>query len=356
MASRDFFTQYWDLSGRQYDISDYKDVKFNYVAGLPKCPKCKKDNSNEDYCHNCNYGEKLCETKKPTKSVHGYLYVVNKEYPKGRYLLQPSQDLFNSVIIEPYKKLQILQALSMVENKELIMDKWGFKDTFEKGFGTSFLFYGLPGTGKTLMAQAIADYLGIPLKTFTAADILDKYVGESEKKIKEVFDENQKSVILFDECDSLLYSRNNARASWQISQVNTLLNMLENHSGVSVFTTNNIGVLDEALDRRIALKLEFELPTKDLRIDIWKRMFPKKAPIAKNIDWELLADFPVAGGHIKNAVLRAIRITVHSGSKYITNETLKTALKQELESITTAQSFNEDTQEKEKITTQEVRR
>jgi len=320
----------WNLENSS---SKGKKPKYSWVEGLSNCPKCNEDVTDCNwYCSQCSYGEKERYSKKPPK-VKGYVYVKDKDNPGGKYFRIPDKNLFKSVILESYKKQQILEALSMVQHKDKILNDWGFHQTLEKGFGTSFLFHGKPGTGKTLMAQAIADYLGKPLKVFTAADILDKYVGEAERKIKEAFTENDDAVLLFDECDSLLYSRENARSSYQISEVNTLLNYLENFTGVSIFTTNYIAQLDKAFDRRIALKMQFDLPTKELRVDIWKRMFPKIAPLDKDIEWELLADYELAGGHIKNAVLRALRITVHAGFPTITNKVLKEALKQELESM-----------------------
>jgi len=77
---------------------------------------------------------------------------------------------------------------------------------------------------------------------------------------------------------------------------------------VLIFTTNQVETLDEAVNRRLALKLEFEMPTHEERIEIWKRMFPAECPMADDVDFTRLAQVEIAGGHIKNSVLRAARI------------------------------------------------
>lgn len=305
--------------------------KYSWVAGLENCPKCDHAVGDDSmYCSNCDYGRG--KTKKPS-NLPGYQYVIDKDNARGRYFRLPDKKLFDTVIIEPYKKQMIVEALSLVENHDLIFKQWGFEQTIEKGTGVSLLFHGLPGTGKTLMAQAIADYLGKKLVTITAAEMLDKFVGETEKRIAEVFDKHKEDVILFDECDSLLGSRENARASWEVSQVNVLLNKLENHLGVSIFTTNHVAHLDKALDRRVAVKVRFEMPSAELRKQIWKRMFPKDAPIAQDVDWDLLAAYEITGGYVKNAVLRAARIAAFRKEKEINFAVIKEALKQELTAL-----------------------
>lgn len=328
---------YFDDLYRQYGLTPtaFQDAerKYSWTEGLEKCPKCKNDVTDYQwYCSKCGYGKKESEKKKPPK-LDGYDWVVTDEYKYGRYIRKPSKELFASVIIEDYKKQLVLEALSMVENQTLIFDKWGFGKTVEKGKGVSMLFYGAPGTGKTLMGEAIAQYLGKSLQVVTASDILDKYVGQSEQNIADIFSNAKDKVLLFDECDSLLNERGNARASWEVSQVNVLLHELEEFEGVSIFTTNHTRNLDKALDRRIALKVQFELPNAELRAAIWQRMFPKEAPLAKDVQWDLLAEFPITGGYIKNAVLRAARIAAFRNSHEITFAIIKEALRQELHAL-----------------------
>lgn len=244
---------------------------------------------------------------------------------------------FESVILADDKKNQIIHALKQVDNYKLIFEDWGFGKTFEKGKGISMLFYGPPGTGKTLMAQAIAAKLGYSLKIISNADIQSSSPGEAERNIRKYFKESKgaKNVLLFDECDSLIHSR----ASVGVivgSQINELLSQLERFEGVTVFTTNRLGSLDEAVNRRLSIKIEFSMPSVTERVKIWQRMFPEEAPLDPKVDWRKLAKHEIAGGHIKNAVLRAAREAsvqeMDDDKKTIKMEHLLTGLKHEVES------------------------
>lgn len=257
--------------------------------------------------------------------------MAEKPKPKPKPKIEKKVE-FESVILSDEKKQLINEALDQLKNNDLIFEKWGFGKTLEKGKGVTMLFYGPPGTGKTLMAQAISDKLGKKLKIISTAEIESSEPGAAERNIKMFFKEAGKNtVLLFDECDSLLYDRQNL-GSILAAQVNALLTALENFEGVCLFTTNRLGVLDEAVSRRLSLKMEFDLPSFDERIKIWKRMFPKEAPVSKDVNWEELAEPEIAGGHIKNAVLRAARKAASSKArkKEITHEILKSALSSEL--------------------------
>lgn len=245
---------------------------------------------------------------------------------------------FDSVVISQEKRDQILEALEQVNQSDLIFNKWGFGDTIEKGRGVSMLFYGPPGTGKTLMGQAIANKLDKTLSVISTADVESSAPGEAERNIRKHFKEAKEkgNILLFDECDSLIYSRAGTGPIMS-AQVNELLSQIERFDGITLFTTNRLGTLDEAVNRRLALKLEFSMPSPEERAEIWRRMFPEAAPLDADIDWMLLADFEITGGYIKNAVLRAARMAateqLPDEKKTIKMKHLKKALRFEVESM-----------------------
>lgn len=250
----------------------------------------------------------------PSDPINGYtehIMEVDLELvrAKGGSVKTKPKVNFDTVIIADDKREQILEALEQIHQTDLIFEDWGFGETIEKGRGVSMLFYGLPGTGKTLMGQAIANKLKSELVVISTADIESSAPGEAERNIRKHFKEagEKKSVLLFDECDSLIYNRASVGAILG-AQINELLSQIERFDGVTIFTTNRLGTLDEAFNRRLALKLEFAMPTAAERILIWQRMFPKKAPIAKDVVWDKLASVEVTGGYIKNSVLRAARM------------------------------------------------
>ena len=122
------------------------------------------------------------------------------------------------------------------------------------------LCYGPPGTGKTAFAQHVAQALGRPLVTGRASDVLDKYVGGTEQRIRALFDEAraQGAVLLLDEIDGLLRTRDRAERSWELTQVNELLVQIEGYSGVLIACTNLLDTLDPAALRRFDFKVRFD--------------------------------------------------------------------------------------------------
>lgn len=245
----------------------------------------------------------------------------------------------DSVIISAGKKEEIRAAIAQVKHQDLIFDEWGFGDVFEKGTAISLLFWGIPGTGKTLMAQAIADEVGGELQIITTAEIESSEPGGAEREIKAAFavarkksKEGKQQVLLFDECDSLLTDRNELGPILG-AQVNCLLGEIEKYEGIIIFTTNRLGKLDPALNRRITAKIEFEFPNRASRREIWKRMIPKKAPLDKDVDLEHLSEHAIAGGNIKNAVLNAARIAAFRGDKKLRHEHFQEAIEKEMKGL-----------------------
>ncbi len=120
--------------------------------------------------------------------------------------------------------------------------------------------YGAAGTGKSAFGKYIADSLDKKVILKKASDLQSKWVGECEKNIANAFEEakDENAVLIFDEVDSFLQDRENAKASWEISQVNEMLVQMENFDGVFVATTNLMDNLDKASLRRFDLKLKFD--------------------------------------------------------------------------------------------------
>lgn len=296
----------------------------------------KRRSSTESSRMTCRCGEvAVCASDDATLSSH------ERSWKPGGSVTVPDKATkggvtFDSVILPPEKKQAVLDAVNQVNNQNLIFERWGFAEVLEKGKAVSILLWGEPGTGKTLLAQAVADNFGRELKTITTAEIETPEPGGAERAIQKAFHEAGDAVLLFDECDSLISSRKHL-GSIMAAQVNALLTELERFEGIVIFTTNRIEVLDEAFDRRLSLKLELEMPDASAREKIWRRLIPGKAPLAKDVDFAKLAKVEIAGGHIKNAVLKAARAAANQDipveMKSLTHALFVKALTEEVESM-----------------------
>ncbi len=127
-----------------------------------------------------------------------------------------------------------------------------------RGHG-ALCFYGAPGTGKTALGEYIAEHLGQPLIIKQASDLVSKYVGETEQNMAAMFKEatEEKAVLLLDEADSFLLDRRGAQRSYEVTEVNEMLQQMERHHGVFICTTNLLDRIDQAALRRFTFKIKF---------------------------------------------------------------------------------------------------
>ena len=222
---------------------------------------------------------------------------------------------------------QLHMAEAYLKHYKKIFIDWALSESIQYGSGMVILFHGPPGTGKTLAARYIAQRCKKELIVVDYSDLLSKYTGETEKKIKEIFKRAAKAnaVLLIDEADSIMRARNEDSRGWEISQVNVLLQCIEAHDGVVILTTNREELLDRALMRRVILKVAFEMPDAAERAQIWQTMLKEQA-VEKDVDFQILGkDFIYPGGNIKNAVLLAAILAANKGKEKIGMEDLQEA-------------------------------
>lgn len=238
------------------------------------------------------------------------------------------------LILKEDVKDQIREIIEAVSAQQIVLREWGFDKKFSKGLGLSALFDGEPGTGKTLSAEVIASELGLNLYRVNVANVVSKYIGETEKNLTRVFAEARSAhaVLLFDEADSLFSKRVEVKGSndrFANMEVNTLLQLVERYDGLVLLTTNLKTSLDSAFERRLSFKINFPFPEPDTRSEIWSSLMPAAAPISDDLDFDTLGrSFELSGGSIKNAVLRAAYRAAASG-RVISMELLDDAAKRE---------------------------
>ena len=196
-------------------------------------------------------------------------------------------------------------------NRHVVMQEWGFERKVPYGSGITALFSGPPGTGKTMAAQIIANELHMELYKIDLSQLIDKYVGETEKNIRRVFDEAKKSncVLFFDEADAIFNKRleaGNSNERFANIESSLLLQCIEEYNGVALLATNNMTAIDAAFLRRFRFYLSFKEPDEEIRREIWSSVFPDGAPVDEEVDFrELARIFSFTGAIIKNVALQA---------------------------------------------------
>ena len=214
----------------------------------------------------------------------------------------------SGLVLRAETRARLDEALAVPRGLAAAAD-WGASESLLGAPGVALLLYGPPGTGKTLAAEAIAGELKCGLRRLRADALLEKYVGETEKRIAAAFREAREAgdVVLLDEADSLLSARGPEQHRWEVSSTNLLLQEIERFPGVVVLTTNRDGVLDPALERRLLARLEIGLPGPAERAELWKRHLPPRAPLAGDVDLASLARaYPLSGSLIRTAALFAV--------------------------------------------------
>jgi SpoVK/Ycf46/Vps4 family AAA+-type ATPase len=163
-------------------------------------------------------------------------------------------------------------SLLNIESRFTVEKMLGGLKAHNKG---TMCFYGPPGTGKTALAEHIAKHLEKPLMIKRASDLLSKYVGETEQQMAAMFEaaKNEKAVLLLDEADTFLQNRQLAQRSYEVSEVNEMLQGMERFEGVFICTTNLFDRIDEAALRRFTFKIQF----KPLTIEQREKMFIAEA-------------------------------------------------------------------------------
>lgn len=241
---------------------------------------------------------------------------------------------WEELILEEDQKDLLCQACSQISYRYRVYEEWGFQRKLPYGRGVSMLFAGPPGTGKTMAAQVIAKELNLELYKVDLSGVLSKYIGETQKNLREIFDEVQKSrsILFFDEADALFGKRVNVSDSRDISanaQTAYLLQKIEEYDGITVLATNLLQNFDDAYKRRIKYIIQFTFPQEEQRRKLWENVFPRQMPLAEDIDTEYLASgFELSGAAIKNIAVNAAFIA--AAEHQVTGmKQIMTALQQE---------------------------
>jgi SpoVK/Ycf46/Vps4 family AAA+-type ATPase len=221
-------------------------------------------------------------------------------------------------LVLPDAQMQTLREISVhVQQRMKVYETWGFAARSTRGLGISALFSGASGTGKTMAAEVLANDLHLSLYRIDLSQVVSKYIGETEKNLRRVFDaaEEGGSILLFDEADALFGKRSEVRDShdrYANVEISYLLQRMEAYRGLAILTTNLKETIDTAFLRRIRFAVSFPFPDAGQRAEIWRRIFPGQTP-TDGLDVGRLARLNIPGGNIHNIALYAAFLAADAG-------------------------------------------
>ena len=231
--------------------------------------------------------------------------------------LQPKAGWADLVLGE--QELRLLHAIAdQVRNRWQVYEAWGFAETTSRGLGLSVLLSGPPGVGKTLIGEVLANELNVDLYRTDLSAVVSKYIGETEKNLRQLFDAAEASgaLLLFDEADALFGKRTEVREAhdrFANIQIDYLLQRMEAYHGLAILSTNMRSALDPAFMRRLRFIVEVPFPDTAARRAIWALAFPAPVPGAAGLDLDRLAELPVTGGMIRNVAMNAAFLAAAGG-------------------------------------------
>ena len=228
-------------------------------------------------------------------------------------LIDPKTSL-EDVILHPKTKEVLDNLLKQVDKGVVkLLREWGVKER-RSGIDAKIILYGPPGTGKTMTALSLAKSMKKRVLSFDCSKILSKYVGESEKNVRSIFDTykdlckktKSEPLLLLNEADQFLSARSTESGSsadkMHNQMQNIFLEQIERFDGLLIATTNLLETIDPAFSRRFDYKIAFEKPNEAQRLELWKKLLPSNAPYEKGFDIHALAKYPLTGGQIRLVV------------------------------------------------------
>jgi ATPase family associated with various cellular activities (AAA) len=233
-------------------------------------------------------------------------------------------------LVLPEVQRNVLREIAVhVRQRAKVYEAWGFASKGGRGLGVSALFAGVSGTGKTMAAEVLAAALRLDLYRIDLSSVVSKYIGETEKNLRRVFDaaEEAAAILLFDEADAIFGKRSEVKDShdrYANMEVSYLLQRMEAYRGLAILTTNMKSALDTAFLRRIRFVVQFPYPEAEQRAAIWARVFPPGTP-TEGLNVQKLARLNVAGGNIRNIAINAAFLAAEAGGPVRMTEVMRAA-------------------------------
>lgn len=221
-------------------------------------------------------------------------------------------------LVLPDRDQQLLRDIAaQVAARPRVYGQWGFARRLARGRGITALFAGPSGTGKTMAAEVVAGHLDLDLYRIDLSAVVSKYIGETEKNLRRVFDaaEAGGAILFFDEADALFGKRTEVSDSHDRHanvEINYLLQRMEDYAGLAILATNRKADLDPAFLRRIRFVVTFPFPDLEHRRRIWQKVWPAETPL-DGLDLDALARLEIAGGNVRTIAVNAAFLAADAG-------------------------------------------
>ncbi len=225
---------------------------------------------------------------------------------------------WDKLVLPPRPTEQLHDIVAQLRHRHAVHDRWGFARGDARGQAITALFYGPSGTGKTLAVEVIARETRLDLLHIDLSSVVDKYIGETEKRLRRIFDATEAggAILMFDEADALFGKRANVERGtdrWANLEVSYLLQRMESYRGLAILTTNAKDALDSAFLRRLRFVVPFPFPDVEQRVALWERVFPRDAP-TRNLDVAKLARLKLTGANIQSVAIHAAFYAANEGA------------------------------------------
>lgn len=246
---------------------------------------------------------------------------LRQSRPRGGSLAQRIDAVatWDDLVLPETQMETLRQIAAHVRHRATVYDDWGFAERESRGLGITALFSGRSGTGKTMAAEVLANALRLDLYRIDLSSVVSKYIGETEKNLKRVFDDAEVggSILLFDEADALFGKRSEVKDShdrYANIEVSYLLQRMEAYRGLAILTTNIREALDPSFMRRIRFSIDLAFPDEAMRAQIWRGIYPTATP-KTGLKPATLARLSVTGGDIRNIALNAAFRAAEDGAR-----------------------------------------
>jgi ATPase family associated with various cellular activities (AAA) len=252
--------------------------------------------------------------------------------PAGVDLITPDVP-WSDIVLPDEGASQLSDAVARLDHQVRVLDGWDLRRRAHALHGARLLLCGPPGTGKSLAARAVATAAATDLLVVDVSRIVSKWLGETEKNLSAAFDaaERTQAVLMLDEADALFGTRteiSDAHDRYANLETAYLLTRLDRFEGLTILTTNMRANIDPAFLRRIDYVVDFPLPDRTQRLELWRRHLPPE-PLADDVDVEALAAlYPVPGAWIRNVSV-AGAFTAAANGGVITQQHLVNAMRRE---------------------------